>query len=317
MKKNSLYFFVLLIFWLFSRSNSYAQNNFWNDDFKLVQIPSSIDTVVQPAYFLDSKEKSNPLLVSLHTWSGDYTQADSLAYLAKNENWNYIHPNFRGPNNTKDACLSEKAIRDIDDAIQFSIENGNVDKNNIFIVGVSGGGYATLGMYLKTKYKIKSFLAWVPISDISAWYYQTKNRGLKYSQDILNCISGNNEFDENEAKRRSPLFWEIPQNSNGKLEIYAGIRDGYDGSVPITHSISFYNKITKAFGYKDKIVTEEEIIKLLSREIAVDRKENKIDTRSILYKRENPKVSLTIFDGKHEMLVNYCFDRILQISELK
>ncbi|MCB0750908.1 MAG: prolyl oligopeptidase family serine peptidase [Ignavibacteriae bacterium] len=317
MKKNSLYIFVLLIFWLFNSSNSYAQNNFWNDDFKLVQIPSSIDTVVQPAYFLDSKEKSNPLLVSLHTWSGDYTQADSLAYLAKNENWNYIHPNFRGPNNTKDACLSEKAIRDIDDAIQFSIENGNVDKNNIFIVGVSGGGYATLGMYLKTKYKIKSFLAWVPISDISAWYYQTKNRGLKYSQDILNCISGNNEFDENEAKRRSPLFWEIPQNLNGKLEIYAGIRDGYDGSVPITHSISFYNKITKAFGYKDKIVTEEEIIKLLSREIAVDRKENKIDTRSILYKRENPKVSLTIFDGKHEMLVNYCFDRILQISELK
>ncbi|MCB9258910.1 MAG: prolyl oligopeptidase family serine peptidase [Ignavibacteriales bacterium] len=316
MKKNSLYFFVLLIFWLFSRSNSYAQNNFWNDDFKLVQIPSSIDTVVQPAYFLDSKEKSNPLLVSLHTWSGDYTQADSLAYLAKNENWNYIHPNFRGPNNTKDACLSEKAIRDIDDAIQFSIENGNVDKNNIFIVGVSGGGYATLGMYLKTKYKIKSFLAWVPISDISAWYYQTKNRGLKYSQDILNCISGNNEFDENEAKRRSPLFWEIPQNLNGKLEIYAGIRDGYDGSVPITHSISFYNKITKAFGYEDKIVTEEEIIKLLSREIVADRSENKIDTRSILYKRENPKVSLTIFDGKHEMLVNYCFDRILQISEL-
>lgn len=317
MKKNSLYFFVLLIFWLFSRSNSYAQNNFWNDDFKLVQIPSSIDTVVQPAYFLDSKEKSNPLLVSLHTWSGDYTQADSLAYLAKNENWNYIHPNFRGPNNTKDACLSEKAIRDIDDAIQFSIENGNVDKNNIFIVGVSGGGYATLGMYLKTKYKIKSFLAWVPISDISAWYYQTKNRGLKYSQDILNCISGNNEFDENEAKRRSPLFWEIPQNLNGKLEIYAGIRDGYDGSVPITHSISFYNKITKAFGYEDKIVTEEEIIKFLSREIVADRTENKIDTRSILYKRENPKVSLTIFDGKHEMLVNYCFDRILQISELK
>ena len=87
MKKNSLYIFVLLIFWLFSRSNSYAQNNFWNDDFKLVQIPSSIDTVVQPAYFLDSKEKSNPLLVSLHTWSGDYTQADSLAYLAKNEKW--------------------------------------------------------------------------------------------------------------------------------------------------------------------------------------------------------------------------------------
>ncbi|MCB0731156.1 MAG: prolyl oligopeptidase family serine peptidase [Ignavibacteriae bacterium] len=317
MKKNSLYIFVLLIFWLFNSSNSYAQNNFWNDDFKLVQIPSSIDTVVQPAYFLDSKEKSNPLLVSLHTWSGDYTQADSLAYLAKNENWNYIHPNFRGPNNTKDACLSEKAIRDIDDAIQFSIENGNVDKNNIFIVGVSGGGYATLGMYLKTKYKIKSFLAWVPISDISAWYYQTKNRGLKYSQDILNCISGNNEFDENEAKRRSPLFWEIPQNLNGKLEIYAGIRDGYDGSVPITHSISFYNKITKAFGYEDKIVTEEEIIKLLSREIVADRSENKIDTRSILYKRENPKVSLTIFDGKHEMLVNYCFDRILQISELK
>jgi len=119
-----------------------------------------------------------PLIVSLHTWSGDYSQNDPLAEMARKEGWNYIHPDFRGPNRTRDACLSKKAITDIDDAVQYAKDNGNgnVDMNNIFIVGASGGGYATLGSYLKISHQIKAFLSWVPISDLSAWFHQSKNR---------------------------------------------------------------------------------------------------------------------------------------------
>ena len=99
----------------------------WPDGFSLVQIRSTLDESFQPAYFFASQPGSlKPLVVSLHTWSGDYTQSDPLAEMVKNEGWNYIHPDFRGPNRSKDACLSKKAISDMDDSIQYAINTGSV-----------------------------------------------------------------------------------------------------------------------------------------------------------------------------------------------
>ncbi len=62
-------------------------------------------------------------------------------------------------------------IQDIEDAISFAIENGNVDTKNIHVIGASGGGYATLLTYMNTRFPIKTFSAWVPISDLKKWYY--------------------------------------------------------------------------------------------------------------------------------------------------
>jgi predicted alpha/beta-fold hydrolase len=122
----------------------------WGKEFQLVQIMSSIDGTLQHAYFSASHSAAAmPLLVSLHSWGMDYSENDSLAKMAYKQGWNYIHPDFRGPNWTKDACLSDKVIADIDGAIQYAIDNGPVDTKNIFIVGKSGGGYDTLGSYLK------------------------------------------------------------------------------------------------------------------------------------------------------------------------
>src|SRR5690606_35910714 len=96
----------------------------WTDAFKEVGIPSSVDGVLQKAYFHSARGADpRPLLISLHTWSGDYKQGDPLAEKAAEGNWNYIHPDFRGPNWTPDACMSPKALADIDDAIQYAIEN--------------------------------------------------------------------------------------------------------------------------------------------------------------------------------------------------
>jgi hypothetical protein len=148
----------------------------WPDGFSLVQIRSTLDESFQAAYFFASQPGIlKPLVVSLHTWSGDYAQSDPLAEMVKNEGWNYIHLDFRGRTSSKDACLSKKAISDIDHSIQYAINKGFVDPENIFIAGVSGGGYATLGMYLKTSHSIKAFLAWAAISDLSAWFYDVNS----------------------------------------------------------------------------------------------------------------------------------------------
>src|SRR5690606_28898094 len=192
--------------------------------FSLVQIPSTADGASQAAYFLPAKDgQPMPLLVSLHTWSGDYSQADPLAGPALQAGWNYIHPDFRGANKSTDACLSTKALSDIDDAIQYAIENGSVDPARIFVVGVSGGGYATLGSYLRSRHTVRAWLAWVPISDLAAWFYESQSRENQYAQDIINCTSEDGEFDEEAASRRSPLRWDFPEKLSGRLEIYAGI----------------------------------------------------------------------------------------------
>lgn len=288
----------------------------WPEGFLHVTIPSSADGTEQAAYFLKSSfDTPKPLVVSLHTWSGDYSQNDPLAQMSKDAGWNYIHPNFRGPNWTMDACLSEKAIAEIDDSIQYAIDNGNVDKANVFVIGASGGGYAVLGMYLKTRHRVRAFLSWVPVSDLSAWYHQSSSRNSKYAQDILKCTSGGKVLDENKAKLRSPLFWDVPEKPKGRLEIYAGINDGHAGSVPISQSILFYNHIAKNLGNQDNLVAQGDIVKLLTRSIDDTSDLGMLRDRKVHYRRGTDLLSLTIFDGGHEMLPEYCFSRMRIIAE--
>src|SRR5690606_28748365 len=99
-----------------------TQKTDWEADFEVVDILSTMDNSLQKAYFYKTTSKEpQPLIVSLHTWSGNYEQKDELAALARSKNLNYIHPNFRGANNSMQACASEWALADIDDAISYAI----------------------------------------------------------------------------------------------------------------------------------------------------------------------------------------------------
>ena len=59
----------------------------------------------------------------------------------------------------------------------------------VHIIGVSGGGFATLAAFMNIEYPVKSFSAWVPISDIEAWYWECVGRGSRYAEDILSVVS--------------------------------------------------------------------------------------------------------------------------------
>jgi pimeloyl-ACP methyl ester carboxylesterase len=85
-----------------------------------VEIPSSMDATKQKLLFRAStRTEASPLIVSLHTWSGNYRQHDPLAAQCLALDWNYIRPDFRGPNYTPKACGSPQVISDIDDAIAY------------------------------------------------------------------------------------------------------------------------------------------------------------------------------------------------------
>ena len=293
----------------------------WKPEFKQVEIISTMDGTLQKAYFYGTKsDKPNPLIVSLHTWSGDYTQVDELSEMCSKRDINYIHPDFRGVNRTRDACCSELALNDIDDAISYAIKNSNVDKNKIFVIGVSGGGYATLSAFMRSKHNIAKFSAWASISDLVAWYNESKIRGANYAQNILDCTSSGSTLIEENARQKSPLYWKTPAKKLEKsgLFIYAGIYDGIQGSVPITHSINFYNKILADMAVSDTsfYVTPYEKLKLLE----FHRPPGKFGTisgRQICLKKEFGNLKLVIFEGNHEMLTEYAFNELVAELQVK
>ncbi len=288
----------------------------WTSDFQLVEIESSKDQAIQKAYFHKTKSKeTQPLIVSLHTWSGDYSQRDELAAICNQKDLNYIHPDFRGANVISSACCSELALTDIDDAIGFAIQNGHVNLDEIYIIGVSGGGYATLATYMKSKYHIKKFSAWASISDLTAWYQESTIRGNKYAKNILDCTNSGLELKEENARKKSPLFMSGPIKSreNAELHIFAGIYDGIQGSVPITHSINFYNKLLTDLSVKDKskYVSDSEKLQLLESRRPLTEL-GTIAGRKICLKKEYGSIKLTIFEGNHEMLTDFALNELLE-----
>ena len=287
----------------------------WPEPFQSVEILSPMDGELQKAwYFPCSGGEKRPLLVSLHTWGGDYNQNDPLAPLAVKENWNYIHPDFRGPNRTAKACCSEFALDDIDQAIDFAIKQGNVDPDRIYVNGVSGGGYAALALYMRSRHHIRSISVWVPISDLAAWHKQSViRRATNYADNIIQCTgSQDNVLDIEEAKARSPIFWDVPGRDT-RLHIYAGVFDGIQGSVPITQSINFYNKLVADLGAvdeKSQVSVEEKAWLLEHRMPSVAMGE--IGDRKICLQKQFKTIDLIIFEGNHEMLIDVAYHNILQ-----
>jgi lysophospholipase L1-like esterase len=280
-------------------------NKNWPPDFRKVNIESSFDHSLQSCIIYKTTcSKPQPLIVSLHTWSGDYMQQDSLCYQVTEKDWNYIHPDFRGPNNQPLAMGSPAVVKDIDDAIRFAIKNMNVDTTEVHIVGVSGGGYATMLCYMKLKYPAKSFSSWAGISDLKAWYEESIGRKQKYAEDILKSTSGTSQLDTAEAVRRSPLYMPVSKN-RGKLFLYEGIHDGYLGSVPITQTINFYNHVVHEL-HPDSarlLVSNQEILDMVVKRCLPGAGTNRtIAGRKVWYFKNTEDVSLCIFEGKHERL---------------
>lgn len=280
----------------------------WSEEFQEIGIPSSLDDSVQKAYFYKSTNNlPQPLIVSLHTWSGDYAQQDPLAQQVLEKDWNYIHPNFRGPNTTYQACGSPWVVSDIEDAISYAIGQGNVDTTAIHIIGASGGGFATALMYMQTQHPVKSFSAWVPITNLVDWYFESLGRGTKYADHIRNATGSDTTLNLNEAKKRSPYFMQTPvqERRNSKIALYAGIHDGYTGSVPISQSVNFYNKLVQDTDptATEAIVPLETLLHLVTKRHYSDNKSiEMLGDREIIYQKNFQNISLILFEGTHEML---------------
>ena len=277
-----------------------------------VAIPRA-DGTTQPAFVMlpegfSPDGPARPLLVSLHSWSSDYTQRhEELESGALERGWIYLHPDFRGRNDNPEACGSESAQQDILDAVAWAKREYPVDEDRVYLTGSSGGGHMTLQMAARHPDQWTAASAWVPISDMAAWYDTHRTRDTRYAEMMRGCTGGEpgeSEAIDREYRERSPLTW-LAGAKDVPLDIAAGIRDGHEGSVPIRHSLEAFNAVARAAGGEP--VSEDEIVELsagpearLSSPRESDQAEDPALGRAIYLRRTAGKARVTIFEGGHE-----------------
>lgn len=277
-----------------------------------VAVVSSIDNSQQASYVtlpdnFDSSGKPAPVLVSLHSWSGNLEQRNEpLERLANERGWIVLQPNFRGRNDHPEACGSELAQQDIIDAVDWVKQNYPVDRNRIYLSGNSGGGHMTMMMVARHPDVWAAASAWVGISDLAAWYRKHSAPDDGYGQMMLKVCGGkpaDSEAVDEQYRQRSPLNY-LHQAVGVPIDIAAGVHDGYTGSVPTRHSLEAFNAIAKADG--SPIITEAEIAQIgrpdgrLDSPRTSDTVEDESFGRTIYLRRHAKHARVTIFEGGHE-----------------
>ena len=207
-----------------------------------ILVKSTLDSSMQPSLFYKSESNEKcPLLVGLHTWSYDrFNQINNMLPYAEKYDFNLLLPEFRGSNLKTNpictqACGSDYAKQDIKDAIDYVVANENIDSENIFLLGLSGGGHMSLLMAGFCPEYFKAIGAFVPITDLEKWTNQNSN----YREHVLACCSN----DANEMKKRSPLAY-VENIAKSNLKIFHG---KFDPVVPVSHSLELYEEIISKY----------------------------------------------------------------------
>jgi dipeptidyl aminopeptidase/acylaminoacyl peptidase len=275
-----------------------------------VQVTSSIDGEKQTCYVIlpdayDPQGEPAPLLVSLHTWSGNVEQRNlPLEAEANKRGWIMLYPNFRGRNDHPEACGSPLAQQDILDAVAWAQKEYRVDPRRIYLTGVSGGGHMTMLMVGRHPEVWAAASAWVGISDLAAWH--ARHEDDRYGAMLRKCCQGrpgDSPQVDQQYKARSPLT-HLHRAAGVPLDIAAGVHDGHQGSVPVRHSLDAFNAIAKAAG--DETISEDEIAQISRPDgrLKTPRPSDRVDDaalgRAIYLRRAAGKSRVTIFEGGHE-----------------
>ncbi len=298
----------------------------WPAEVRTVEYLATVDGSQQSMLVYTPPKKGKlPLLVGLHTWSGDYTQAGGQVAYARwciENNWHFIHPHFRGPNWTSEACGSEKVVQDIIDAVEWMKKNHDVDPDRLYLVGSSGGGHAALLMAGRAPQLWAGVSAWVPISDIRAWWEQkSAGNNSKYAKHIEKAIGGRpdqNKKAAQECVKRSPLTY-LQAASGVNLDINAGVKDGHSGgSVPFTHSLHAFNQVVPK---KERL--DDDFIKSFydNQKLPPGTKAAGIDPlygkKKVIFRKVSNNTRVTIFQGGHEIIHNAALNWLAQQRKSK
>ena len=280
-----------------------------------IRYQSSADQSEQPAMFYAPVSKDPvPLMVALHTWSGDYKQKyhKAIEQWCIKHGWAYIHPDFRGPNNRPEATGSKLVVADIVNAVEYAKETTQIDNSAIYLVGTSGGGYTALVMAGHHPEIWAGVSAWVPISDLSAWHAQGKH--VEALEKSCGGAPGDSPAVDKEYAKRSPITF--LRNAKGTtLHLHAGIKEKI---VPISHSLLEFNEVAAV---KDKISEEDITYFVKKRKVPANLQTAPPDPtygqKPPLFTRKSGNATVTIFDGGHQLVATAATAWIEQVYKEK
>lgn len=276
-----------------------------------MSVTSSMDGTEQPSYIIlppgfEPDGVPVPVVVSLHTWSGNLEQRNAeLEASVAERGWIYLFPDFRGVNDHPEACASELSRRDVIDVLDWVMARCPVDDNRVYLTGMSGGGYMTLAMVESYPDRWTAASAWVPLSDLRSWYDFHARDG--YGEMTRSCLGGDPAKEPGvveEMIRRSPIH-QLARGRDVALDINAGRFDGHNGaSIPVWHSLAAFNVLAESHGVD--VVSDAEIAQLSRHDPHLDDPRDGDEVydsaydRRVFLRRTAGKARVSIFDGGHE-----------------
>lgn len=279
----------------------------WPASVQPVNIPASDGAVQRAMWFTPDSSEKKPLLVGLHTWSSSYASTGGDVVYAEwciAQGWAFVHPDFRGPNNTPPALGSDRAVQDVVESVEWAKKQTDIDENRIYLVGVSGGGHMAMLMAGRHPEIWAGVSAWCGIGDVARWHGEhTKNgKSDRYGQNIEAALGKIPAKDDPDAWKRSPESC-LANAATVPLDIAHGIHDGRQGSVPFQHSLRAYNAAVKpearldAAGIESFYATQ----KLPSGWPAAAR-DPVYGIHQPVFRATSGNARITIFDGGHEIV---------------
>lgn len=107
---------------------------------------------------------------------------------------------------------------------------------------------------------------------------------------------------DKQYRQRSPIEW-LPRAKGLPIHIETGIRDGQEGSVPVSQSLIAFNTLVENKGDRSVRFTNAEIDRITREKLIPPGPppQTEPDRRfPALLRRTSGPVTITIFDGAHE-----------------
>lgn len=259
-----------------------------------IAIESSGDGSRQRALFYDSgSERAKPLLVVLHSWSSSYLQNIHIPYarFAIENDWVFVHPDFRGPNRDAEATLSELAVQDVLDAVDHAAARANVDPSRIYLLGYSSGAMMALVLAGREPDRWAGVAAWVAVYDLADWYAEVPR--MRYARDIRVACGGAphpGTEAERECRRRSPAGWLHRAAGRTPVLVAHGVDDRL---ASVEHAIRAFDALAAPEDRLGEIDLGEapapEASGVLGFEVPV------------VLLRQSQRATLVLFRGEHDM----------------
>lgn len=279
----------------------------WRAKLSRVEIPCS-DGAIQPAmWFAPPDHGPKPLLVGLHTWSSRYdTEGQIQQFLAwcEHQGWAFVHPDFRGPNNTPEAMGSDRAVQDVVEAVEWAKTKTEVDDSRIYLIGASGGGHMTLQMAGRHPEIWAGASAWCGITDIAVWYEELRASGkpyhyMEFIEGALGAAPTEGKPAHAAAWRRSPLS-SLHRSRALPLDINHGI---FDFAVPFTHALRAFNAVVPVEDRLDEAGINAYLAKrTLPEGWSPALPDASYGGKQPLFRKTTANARVTIFDGGHEII---------------